>query len=238
MKKIRSKKGLTLVELLVTVAVLGIVSGFSITIVVTAMNNYTEAAMMQKDQDTALMLEDYIVRHARVARKVEFIKADPAALTTDISKVSGVPDKGHQGFYMAKINDVIETFDYAEMDSTTGNYNYMGTSPQKYIRFTYQDVQKITMDFSRQKRFTDDIESKCVYCMDYTIAMKSGYTLKGQVIMNNADADYLALLTADGKGQTAGFVDPLATYKLIEMTEGTSGGYVFDPSYDTAIVFR
>ena len=53
MKKFISKKGMTLVELVVTIAILGIVSGFSITIVVTAMNNYTEAAIVQKEQKGA-----------------------------------------------------------------------------------------------------------------------------------------------------------------------------------------
>ena len=71
MKKFRSKKGMTLVELVVTIAILGIVSGFSLTIVVTAMNNYSEAAIVQGDQDTALMIEEFIVRQARVASKIQ-----------------------------------------------------------------------------------------------------------------------------------------------------------------------
>lgn len=234
MRKLRSKRGLTLVELLVTVAVLGIVSGFSITIVVTAMNNYTEAAIIQKEQDTALMLEDYIVRHARTARKVEFIRDD---VTLPATERASVPSASYQGFYMAKIDDVIETFDYAKLDPLTGNFDYLSTSPQKYTRFTYENVQKIVFEFSRQKCAVDDIESKCVYCMDYTITMMSGYQLSGQVIMNNADADYLGLLAGDGenKGKTANFVDPLATYTLIEVTEGT--GYVFAPAYNVAVVF-
>ena len=76
MKKFRSKKGMTLVELVVTIAILGIVSGFSLTIVVTAMNNYSEAAIVQGDQDTALMIEEFIVRQARVASKIQFVEND------------------------------------------------------------------------------------------------------------------------------------------------------------------
>lgn len=233
MRKFKSKKAMTLVELLVTVAILGIVSGFSITIVVTAMNNYTEAAIMQKEQDTALMLEDYIVRNARVSRKVQFIENNPAS----VAKVN-VPSKTYKGFYMAKINNVIETFDYAEIDPATGNFNYALDNPSQYTRFTYENVRKITFAFSRQKRFTDDIESQCTYCMDYSIEMMSGYILKGQVIMNNADAEYMGKLSGDstGKGKTTGFVDPLAEYKLIEVTDGGTQ-YVFDPSYDVAVVF-
>lgn len=229
MRKLKSKKGLTLVELLVTVAVLGIVSGFSITIVVTAMNNYTEAAIVQKEQNTALMIEDYLVRNARVARKVELIKNDPTA-----PDKADVPSQGHQGFYIAKIGDVIETFDYAGMKDD--NFDYMNSFPEKYTRFTYENVQKITLTFSRQKRDVDDIENNCVYCLDYTIAMMSGYQLSGQVIMNNADADYLGGLAGDDEGKTTDFVDLLATYQLIEVTEGSSG-YVFDPAYDVAVVF-
>ena len=231
MKKLKSKRGLTLVELLVTVAVLGIVSGFSITIVVTAMNNYTEAAIVQKEEETALMIEDYIVRNARVARKVEFIKNDP----TDPNKTD-VPSKNYQGFYLAKTDNVISTFDYAGISADY--FDYESSSPQQYTIFTYENVQKIILEFSRQKYSPDDIELKCVYCMDYTITMMSGYTLKGQVVMNNANADYLGKLAGDGdnKGQTEDFVDTLASYKLIEVTEGD--GYVFDPDYDAAVVFR
>ncbi len=228
MRKLRSKKGLTLVELLVTVAILGIVSGFSITIVVTAMNNYTEAAMMQKDQDTALMLEDYIVRNARVARIVNLLKK-----TGTVSVPSDSPD--YQGFYIAKIDDVIETFDYAGMNAETGNYDYASTSPQKYTRFTYENVQKITFDFVRQKNSTDDTDAKSVYCLNYSIAMMSGYKLVGQVIMNNADGEYLERLSGGG-ARAAGFVDPIASCKLIEVTDGTS--YVITPDYDVAVIFK
>lgn len=227
MRKLKSKKGLTLVELLVTVAVLGIVSGFSLTIVVTAMNNYTEAAILQKEQSTALMLEDYIVRNARVARQVQMLKDD-------------VPSSTHRGFYIAKIDNVIQTFDYAGINTVTGEYDYLSTSttiPQQFSRFTYENVQKITFEFLRQKNAVDNVEFKCVYCLEYTIVMMSGYQLSGQVVMNNADTTYLNGLAVDEGGASENFVDSLKAFNLIEVTDEGAEGYKITPENNTAVVF-
>ncbi len=240
MRKFRSKKGLTLVELVVTVAILGIVSGFSITIVVTAMNNYSEAAIVEKEQDTALMIEEYIVRHARVASKVVFIENDD--LKTDTSYPdSVVPDKNKkelQGYIIAKVGKSVETFDYAKEDIATGEYNFGSPTPQKYTTLVYNDVSEVTVSFERQKTVATDAKKKCSYYMNYYIKMKTGYVLRGQVVMNNADMEYMDKLAGgSSNGLTDKLVDKLKEYTIIKVVDNEES-YSVSPTGNCAIMFR
>ncbi len=188
-KRVRSKKGLTLVELVVTVAILGIVSGLSLTIVVSAMNNYSEAAMMEKEQNVALLLEDYLVRNARVCRKAKVINT---------GTVSAIPDTASFGFYVAEVNDVVRTFDY----SLAGEKE----------KLTYENVKQVTVRFERQKRDQSELEDGSSIYLNYKIEMDSGYTLTGQTVMNNIDKEEMATLIT---GQTDRFVDYSPSYSLI-----------------------
>ena len=240
MKKFRSRKGLTLVELVVTVAILGIVSGFSITIVVTAMNNYSEAAIVQKEQDTALMIEDYIVRHARVATKVAFVGNDD--LKTDSRYPESIaPDKSKtnlQGYFIAKVGTDVETFDYAIEDAATGEYKFGTSDPQKYTTLVYKDVSEITVSFERQKTVASDSQKKCSYYMNYYIKMKTGYVIRGQVVMNNADTKEMDNLAGGtSKGLTSALVDKLNEYTIIKVVDNYTT-YSVSPTGNCAIMFR
>jgi len=239
MKKFRSKKGLTLVELIVTVAILGIVSGFSLTIVVTAMNNYTEAAMVKKEQDEALMIEEYIVRQARVAEKVVFVENDDFKTYPDYPD-SVAPDKAKsaiQGYYIAKVGTTIETFDYAKEDVSTGEYNFGAPDPKKYTTMVYNDVAELAVSFERQKTTAADTKKKCSYYMNYYIKMRSNYVIRGQVVMNNANMEYMDGLAGPTKGVTSALVDQLKEYRLIKIVDDLSG-YSVEPGGNCAIMFR
>ncbi len=227
MKKcFRSKKGLTLVELVVTIAILGIVSGFSLAIVVTAMNNYSHAAIIEREQETALMLEEYITRNARVAQNVEFIVKDGSGSANTRDEI---PHTSNVGSYLAKIDDVIQTFEYE------------GTS-EKYTHITYKDVKNITFYIGRQKFDKDEADIQSSFYLNYHIEMSSGYTLDGQAVLNNAKKDDMNTIVPTGTepGQPAKFVDKQANpWNLIDVTgDETSDVLTISPSYDAAIVFK
>ncbi len=234
MKKFKSKKGMTLVELVVTIAILGIVSGFSLTIVVTAMNNYSQAAIVEDEQNTALMIEEFIVRQARVASKIQFVENDDL----ESSAGSVKPKANKQGYYIAKVGKNVETFTYAKEDTTTGEYNFEGSSPEKYTALSYENVSEITVSVERQKSVVKDTQKKCSYYLNYYIKMISGYVLRGQVIMNNADMVAMDKLsgTAD-KGLTSNFVDPLKEFTLLKVIDNEST-YSVSPDGNCAIMFK
>ena len=64
-KKIRSKIGLTLVELIVVIAILGMVASMGVGMVGSAINNYHTAQVTSKEQDTALAIEPFILNSVR-----------------------------------------------------------------------------------------------------------------------------------------------------------------------------
>ena len=217
-KYCRSKKGLTLVELVVTIAILGIVSGFSLAIVVTAMNNYSHAAIIEREQDTALLLEEYLIRNARVAGTIEYVTPDPAAGTGVVNK---------SGSYIAKINNVIQTFEYDK------------DAAKKYTNLTYKDVKNISAYIVRQKFDKDKTDEQSSFYLDYHIEMSSGYTLDGQVVLNNAKRDEMnAIVPIPPGGPT--FIDKQNTvWNLINVTgDDTSDSITISPANDTAIIFE
>ena len=218
-KYCRSKKGLTLVELVVTIAILGIVSGFSLAIVVTAMNNYSHAAIIEREQDTALLLEEYIIRNARVAGTIEYVTADadPAAASV-VSK---------SGSYVAKIDNVIQTFEYDK------------DAAKKYTNLTYKDVKNISAYIVRQKFDKDDADKQSSFYLDYHIEMSSGYTLDGQVVLNNAKRDEMNAIVPITAGEPT-FIDKQETaWTIINVTgDDTSDSITISPSNDTAIIFQ
>lgn len=222
-KYCRSKKGMTLVELVVTIAILGIVSGFSLTIVVTAMNNYSHAAIIESEQQTALMLEEFITRNARVAQTIDYIAHDGSASSYDIPSTSKV------GSYLAKIDDVIHTFDYEGTD-------------ERYAHITYKDVKNITFSIERQKFDKDNTETQASFYLNYHIEMSSGYTIDGQVVLNNADPTAMNAIVASGTapGEEPKFVDKQETPSTLINVTGDDDSAVLTiyPLYDAAIVFK
>ncbi|HCA54249.1 MAG: type II secretion system protein, partial [Clostridia bacterium] len=66
MKKLRSKRGFTLVELIVAVAILSMVAGMGAGIVGQAIRNYSTAQITSYEQETAMSVESFILGGARV----------------------------------------------------------------------------------------------------------------------------------------------------------------------------
>ncbi len=228
MKKYRkSRKGMTLVELVVTVAILGIVSGLSLTIVVSAMNNYSEAAILEKEQNVALLLEENIVRYARVASIVK--RVDNSSNTT-----AHLPKNSLEfGFYIAKVGDNIETFEYEK--------NAAGTGGVQYTRLKYEGIKNLTFSVCEQKSKKNPSSTDLISCyLNYQIETQSGYVLKGQTVLNNATA---AKMESNSAGYfkitrtSTNYIDQSAELDVIRLEEVSGGGETIVPAYDVAVVF-
>lgn len=166
------KAGYTLVELVVTVAILGIVSTMGVGIVAKSINNYSDASVTSVEQDTAVKIEQFILKSARTAVSVEFRNT----FTDDI-----VPTKKKNENYLATVGNQVK-----EITSTVE-----GSSVNASVsKLSYNGVKKITVKLRKQKSNTTETQKDCHVCLDYVIEMKEKFTLKGSVIMNNVSPDY------------------------------------------------
>ena len=93
MKKLQSKKGLTLVELIITITILSMVAGMGVGVVANAMRNYAAAQTVAQEQDIALQVEDFILTSSRISSKAQEVQA------------STVPQKTMTGYYLLFDND-------------------------------------------------------------------------------------------------------------------------------------
>ena len=229
-RKFRSKVAYTLVELVVTIGILGIVSGFGVGIFASVLRNYSTASVTAKEQEKALMIENFIVTNARVATKVKLITSNGAFHTSStpdyspsVAKVE-LDGAAEPVFTSAFITtpkretdgsggyntSTIKTFT-AEKNQTTGV-----VSESTFI--SYEGVDHIDMKLGRMKTKIDDENLNTYYTLEYTIVMQAGYTLRGTVVMYNADGIKYV-------GTTASFAEqsPMIT--------------ICDNDYDTGIAF-
>ena len=72
-RKFKSKAAFTLVELVVTIAIVGITAGFGVGIFASTLRNYSSASVTATEQEKANQIESFIVRNARTATEVCYI---------------------------------------------------------------------------------------------------------------------------------------------------------------------
>lgn len=173
MKKFRSKKGLTLVELVVTVAILGVVSSMGVGIVANSITNYSKASVTSAEHQTALDIEGFIVDSARRSIGVDTLTSPftiPQASTAACYVYFN--DKG----YLRTVSSYI---DDPEAEPTVIADNYKG-------------VKSVSFDIRKQKLEREDTtsESRFVY-VEYTIELERGYKLTGSTVMGNIEHDYM-----------------------------------------------
>lgn len=175
-KKRKSKKGFTLVELVVTVAILGIVSGMGIGIVANTIRNYAVASTTAQEQETAIQIENFITRYARTASDI------------DVIEDANIPSFNKNEEYISTAIDSSPEPVKNKVYLTTNIVETIG-SPDVTSSLSYFGVKKMTFTMRKQKNFSDDSFSRCHTCLDYTIEMADYYTLKGTVVMNNVRED-------------------------------------------------
>ena len=171
MKRIRSKKGLTLVELVVTIAILGIVATLGVGMVSSAIKNYSVAQTTAREQDTALSVEAFITDAARISGRTALAAADT------------IPEEDVTAFYLAFEGSTLKTV-RAEKDDTT--------KKMVVTEMRYEGVKSISVQAKKQKPdVLGTVKEKNFIFLDYTIEMVEGYKLEGSTVMNNASTDYV-----------------------------------------------
>jgi len=173
-KKIRSRIGLTLVELIVVIAILGMVAGMGVGMVGSAIKNYHTAQVTSKEQDTALAIEHFILNSVRTSSSVKSIK------TTDPK----FPAHDATAYYLYFMNGVLRTM--------RNEVEKAGQPPQVTI-INYDGVAELTFKVKKAKtvkKKTDEVDGTNSIFLYYEIKMKEGYELKGSAIINNASAAY------------------------------------------------
>lgn len=166
MKKIKSRKGMTLIELVVTVAILSIVGGMSIGIFSSTMNHYSTASITANEQNNTTTLENYIISNAKVAKDIKFIP-DPVTSSADVPGTTA-------GTYIAKRTSdekfiVIENYDPTKTDN---------------VVVSLEGIESVTIMLKRHIVGSAETDEDFMY-LDYEIKMERGYSLKGSVVMNN-----------------------------------------------------
>ncbi len=192
MKKIRSKKGLTLVELVVTVAILAITSGMGVGIFVSALNNYSTSSALISQQQKAGMIENYIVTGARNCKNLYFIDSSTPTTATPTTShifnetafnqlVSGMANKTGVSYITMEKDETNATYKSQDRDDA-GNLNESNA-------IEIEGVESIVFSCKKQKIAPDVVDdpSQCFYYLNYDIKMVDGYSLSGSVILNNAD---------------------------------------------------
>jgi len=172
-KKIRSRIGLTLVELIVVIAILGMVAGMGVGMVGSAIRNYHTAQVTSKEQDTALAIEHFILNSVRTSSSVK-----------SVSTSSNFPSHDATVYYLYFSNGTLRTM-RNEIDKA-------GQPPQ-VTTISYDGVGEITFKVKRAKsvmKKADEIDGQSSVYLNYEIKMREGYVLRGSAIINNAAPAY------------------------------------------------
>ncbi len=205
MRKAKSKRGFTLVELVVTVAILSITAGLGVGIFASTMNNYSTASVRSAEQDKATEIEDFIFTYARVCKNLYFIDSSKTdTLSSGTNYLSGVSQLqiSPQSTQYMKMDPGSENLDYNTNDrDESGN---IIASPV----LTVQGVDNIVFTVSRQKLTRGDPDEDDVfYYLNYEINMVDGYSVTGSVILNNCEnVNFLVGSSYVDTGDTGVFV--------------------------------
>lgn len=182
MNRVKSKRGFTLVELIVTVAILGMVASMGVGIVANAIKNYSTASTTSQEQDTALKIEKFILNNARV---------DSSVMTLPSIQV---PKSDITAQYVYFNDNRLIT-----LSSVIEDLN----QPPVVTQISYDGVESVTLQIRRQKPQKDStLSKKCYMYLTYTIKMVNGYTLEGQAVMNNIDASSYTMTGASSDSYT------------------------------------
>ncbi len=209
-KKLRSKKAFTLVELVVTIAILSITAGMGIGIFSAALQNYSTASVTSGEQDKALEIESYILRHARVATNVYFITSDSTlngnASFTDhiVANSAAVELEGAEGGVVTNEgnSNVVRYYDLDKNDD-----DEIEASPELSVT----GVESIEFKFNKQKIDYDEGSNDSFAYLNYKINMVEGYSVRGSVVLYNLknvvfshDPDNYVESTLDGTFKVGG----------------------------------
>lgn len=199
MKKIKSRKGFTLIELVVTVAILSIVLGLGTGVFIMVIRNYGTASSYEQEQEKATQIENYLVREARTATGIKLIETgteDKESSDSCHETKTTLPSDQGSYIFCEDGSDVVQLYEYKVFDDTSGTTSTSG--PEKNSIISVSGVKQMKVSLKRQKMNNEaaKIGSKenFIY-LDYTIEMVAGYTLRGSVVMNNLEENPKKMLS-------------------------------------------
>lgn len=210
MKILKSKKGFTLIELIVTVAIMSITAGMGIAIFSSTLSNYSEASVTAMEQGNALEVETFIVEQARLCSNIYFIDssildAEPGDDSHYANNTAQIEAEEGDTAYLAMKPEWPQVFYKSNIRNSEGE---VIEGPE----MTITGVESIELSVSKQKVTTEETDDECFKYLNYTINMVNGYSIKGAVVMNNCSNvafDYIEgfLETADDDVFTIGHDD-------------------------------
>lgn len=163
MKKRNSKKGFTLVELVVTIAILSITAAMGTSIFIMVLNNYGEASHASFSQQQAIALEDVIREYCKACKDVEIAAGDISTMTK-----SGT-------YIYTKSDGVLYVDDY---DASTG---VSGT----HTKFALSGIKTLQTKYLKRTSAQDATSGYIV--MQYIITTNEDFVLEGSIVLNNSD---------------------------------------------------
>ncbi len=193
MRKLRSRKGVTLVELVVTVAILAITAGMGVGIFASAMNNYSTASVVAVEQGKTAQIEEFITRFARVCTSMYYVDqdapsgVDPGATVVlnpnDIDSLILNMENKKEISYMTiapgsktlTYRDVVRDYDGNQLELQ--NMSISGVDSVEFSVFK----QKVEVDPGA----TAIADGRAFLYMRYSINMERGYSVSGCVLLNN-----------------------------------------------------
>lgn len=190
MRKIKSRKGFTLVELIVTLAILTIVLGLGTGAFIMVLQNYGTASSTESEQERATQIENYIIESARTAKDIKFIKSqsDGEVSNDALLHTEAIPTDTGTYVYSGGNSSIVEIYDYDVLEDESSTTT--SESPEKSSIINVSGVKKLTFSLKRQKMSkTDTTSDKKFFYLYYTIEMLHGYTVNGSVVMNNLKDD-------------------------------------------------
>lgn len=204
-RKIRSKKAFSLAELVVTITIIAIVSGFGVGIFASTMSNYMTASVTSRDQDRAEQIETYIINNARFARYIYFLNDPIASGSYSDDFMNNIIQNEDAVKLEANTNHREVTFLSCPKASedvtrvvTAGSFyfnhvlnddgNSIVTSASEVTdgaKIQYDGVKEIRFKFKRNKSKMSEVSSDVFYYLEYNIIMDAGYSIKGDCVLYN-----------------------------------------------------
>lgn len=160
MKKRNSKKGFTLIELVVTIAILSITAAMGTSIFIMVLNNYGNASHASFSQQQAVALEDVIREYCKACKDVDISAGDVGTITSS-------------GTYLyTKSDGVLYVDDY---DASSGIHT----------KFTVPGIKTLQTKYIKRTSAQDTTAGYIV--MQYTITTNEDFVLQGSMVLNNSN---------------------------------------------------
>lgn len=194
-RKVKNKKGATLVELLAVVCILGIVATLSFSAVFSAGVQVKKLSEISSAQKTSALVQYYIMVYGKAADRVQTFTGTIAYSEYNLVSKVGFQDyekeneanpevhKYNDMFF--RINDQgqfsISRFSMADEDKEGISY---GTK----TLLTLDGIESI--EFSTKSIGDTGIGKTGRYLLSYQVVTASGYVLDGGVVMNNVKSGF------------------------------------------------